>query len=68
MDSFLRYLISFKVLYLVIGGFFFYLVGAFIGIIFIPTLEMSDNWCEVWAEKRTGYGSDKECVKFKDKI
>jgi hypothetical protein len=52
----------------VIGGFFFYLVGAFIGVIFIPTLEMSDNGCKDWVENRTGYGSDKECVRFKDKI
>ena len=68
MNTFLKYLISFKVLYLIFGGLFFYMISAFIDVIFIPTLEMPGNYCKEWVEKKLMYGSDKKCVKFKGKI
>ena len=44
------------------------MISAFVDVIFIPTLVMPDSWCKEWVEKKRMYGSDKECVKFKDKI
>ena len=64
MNTLITYLLSFKLLYLVGGGFFFYLVGVFIEPIFIPVLQMPENFCQEWVETRRGYQKRTECVKF----
>ncbi len=68
MNALLKYLLSFKLLYTVIGGFVFYLTGVLIEAIFIPTLQMQDNFCQKWIETRSGYQKQTECVAFKNKL
>ena len=64
MHPLLKYLLSFRLLYIVDGGFFFYLLSVFIDPVFIPTLQMPENWCQKWIETRSGYQKQKECVEF----
>lgn len=68
MSTLVKYLTSFRFLYIIFGGFFLYVLSASIDLIFIPTLEMSDGWCKDWAEKSLLYGKDRECVAFSDEI
>jgi len=55
MHPLIKYLLSFRLLYIVGGGFFFYLLSVFIDPVFIPTLQMPENWCQKWIETRSGY-------------
>ncbi len=64
MHPLIKYLLSFRLLYIVGGGFFFYLLSVFIDPVFIPTLKMPENWCQKWIETRSGYQKQKECVEF----
>ena len=64
MHPLIKYLLSFRLLYIVGGGFFFYLPSVFIDPVFIPTLQMRENWCQKWIETRSGYQKQKECVEF----
>ena len=64
MHPLIKYLLSFRLLYIVGGGFFFYLLSVFIYPVFIPTLQMRENWCQKWIETRSGYQKQKECVEF----
>jgi hypothetical protein len=68
MNTLVKYLTSFRFLYIIIGGFLIYVLSASIDLIFIPTLEMSDGWCKDWTEKSMLYKKDKECAAFSDKI
>ena len=68
MNTLLQYLLSFRFLYIVIGGFLIYLLGAAVDLIFIPTLEMSDGWCKNWTEKKVTYRRVRECTDFRNEI
>lgn len=68
MNAFLKYLTSFRLLYIIIGGFCIYLLSASIDLIFIPTLELSEGWCKEWSEKRFIYRQVKKCVTFSNNI
>ena len=61
-------MLSFRLLYLVGGGFFFYLLSVFIDPIFIPELPMPENWCQKWIETRSGYQKQMECVEFSNTL
>ena len=64
MHPIIKYLLSFRLLYMVLGGFFFYLLSVFIEPVFIPTLPMPEEWCQKWIETRSGYQKRMECVEF----
>ncbi len=64
MHPLIKYLLSFRLLYIVGGGFFFYLLSVFIDPVFIPALQMPENWCQKWIETRSGYQKQMECVEF----
>ena len=64
MHPLIKYLLGFRFLYIVGGGFLFYLLSIFIDAVFIPTLEMPENWCQKWTETRSGYLKQMECVEF----
>ena len=65
MKAFLSYFYSFRLLYLVFAGLFFFLVSITFDSIFIPMLDMPGDWCEKWDEKRIGYQTVDDCVEFK---
>ena len=64
----LKYVSSFRFLYTVLGGFFFFLISISIDPIFIPRLEMPEFWCNRWIEKQIGYRTAEECVEFTSKL
>jgi hypothetical protein len=68
MNAIIKYLTSFRLLYIIIGGFCIYLLSASIDLIFIPTLELSEGWCKELVEKKIIYRQVKECVKFSSNI
>ena len=68
MKEFLSYFYSFRLLYVVFAGLFFFLVSISFNFIFIPTLDMPGDWCEKWDEKRIGYRAVKDCVEFKTEL
>ena len=67
MNPLITHLLSFRLLYLIGGGFFFYLVSVFIDPIFIPVLPMSEDFCQKLVETRSGYQRQTECVEFRGK-
>ncbi len=67
MNPLLKYFLSFRLLYLIGGGCFFYLVSVFIDPIFIPVLQMPGEFCQKWVETRSGYQWRTECVEFRGK-
>ncbi len=68
MNPLIKYLLSFRLLYMIVGGFFFYLLSVLIDPIFIPTLQMPENFCQKWIETRSGYQKQTECVEFSNKL
>ncbi len=64
MNGFLSYFTSFRFLYVVFGGFFFYLLSTIIDPVFIPKLDMAEKWCEKRVERRIRYRKIEECVEF----
>lgn len=68
MPEILKDFMSFRFLYVMVAGFFFYLVSITFDTIFIPRLEMSQGWCEEWEERKVRYRSQNECVKFMDRF
>ena len=59
-----KHLKLFLLFYMLIGGFFFYLVDISFDIIFVPTIEQPDGFCEKWVERRIRWHRTQECVKF----
>ena len=55
-------------IYMIVGGFVFYLLSVIVDPIFIPTLEMPPDYCQKWVEKRVGYQTQEICVAFNSKI
>jgi hypothetical protein len=68
MLQFFKESLSFRLLYVLFGGLFFYLVSITSDLVFIPRLEMPPGWCENWVERRIGYRTHRECVQFSDKL
>lgn len=68
MREVLKYLVRFRFLYVFFGGLFFYLASITFDLIFIPILNMPDNWCQKWVERRIGYRAQNECVEFSDEV
>jgi hypothetical protein len=68
MREFLKNFVSFRLLYILSGGLFFYLVSITSDLVFIPRLEMPQGWCENWVERSIGYRTQNECVQFSDKL
>jgi cyanate permease len=63
-----KHLQLFLLFYLLIGGFFFYLLGATIDTIFIPTIDQPDGFCEEWTERAFRWYRAQDCIKFKNHI
>ena len=68
MQAFLKYLLNFRLFYMLLGGFFFYLVSITFDMIFIPMLDMHEDGCKKFVERKIGYRSQKVCVEFSDKL
>jgi cellulose synthase/poly-beta-1,6-N-acetylglucosamine synthase-like glycosyltransferase len=68
MQALLKYVVNFRLLYVLFTGLFFYLVSITFDLIFIPMLDMPDQWCEKWVERKIRYKSQKECVEFTNKV
>ena len=68
MPTFLKNFLNFRLLYVLFGGIFFYLVSITFDMIFIPMLEVQENGCKKWVENKIGYRSQKQCVEFADKL
>ena len=62
-----KHLQLFLLFYLLIGGFFFYLLGATIDIIFVPTIDQPDGFCEEWTERAFRWHRAQDCIKFKNR-
>ena len=63
-----KHLQLFLLFYLLIGGFFFYVLSATIDTIFIPTIEQPDGFCEEWTERAFRWYRAQDCNKFKNHI
>jgi hypothetical protein len=68
MPEFLKYFVRFRFLYVLLGGLFFYLVSITFDLVFVPMLEMPENFCEKWIERKITYRSQKQCVQFTDEV
>ena len=68
MQALLKYVVNFRLLYVLFTGLFFYLVSITFDLIFIPMLDMPDQWCEKWVERKIRYKSQKQCVEFTNKV
>ncbi|UCD82793.1 MAG: hypothetical protein JSW26_15575 [Desulfobacterales bacterium] len=68
MNSLIKYLLNFRLLFIILGGIFFYLLSAILDPIFIPTLDMPGTWCNKWIERRISYRNQEECVEFTNKL
>jgi hypothetical protein len=68
MKELLSYFVSFRFLYLLFAGLFFFLVSITFNLIFIPMLEMPEGWCKKWQEKKIGYQTQDECVEFSAEV
>lgn len=58
----------FLLLYMLIGGFFIYLLGVAVDTIFVPTVEQSEGFCENWKEIGFRWHRTQDCVKFKNAL
>ena len=54
--------------YMLIGGFFFYLMGITIDTIFVPTVEQSEEFCQEWTERAFRWHRAQDCVKFSNHL
>ena len=68
MKEFLKYFVNFKLLYLLFGGLFFFLISITFDVIFIPTIDMPGDWCQKWQESKIGYRAQEECVEFRSRV
>ena len=63
-----KHLQLFLLFYLLIGGAIFYLLGATFDIIFVPTIEQTEDFCEEWTERAFRWHRAQDCIKFKNQI
>jgi hypothetical protein len=68
MKEFLSYFHSFRLLYLVFAGLFFFLISVTINVIFIPMLDMPEDWCQKWDERNISFQTQDECVEFRTEL
>jgi hypothetical protein len=54
----------FLLLYMLVGGFFFYVTSVTIDIIFVPSVQQTDGFCEEWTERAFRWHRALDCVKF----
>ncbi|MGD2185179.1 MAG: hypothetical protein PVI71_03585 [Desulfobacterales bacterium] len=62
-----KHLQLFLLFYLLIGGFSFYLLSATIDIIFVPTVDHPDGFCQEWSERAFRWHRAQDCIKFKNR-
>ena len=55
----------FLLVYMLIGGFAFFLLSVTIDTIFVPTVEQPEGFCEDWTERALRWYRAQDCVKFK---
>jgi hypothetical protein len=58
----------FLLFYILIGGFSFYLLSVTLDMIFVPTVEQSEGFCEDWSERALRWHRARDCVKFKSHL
>ena len=63
-----KHLQLFLLFYLLIGGVFFYLLGATIDTIFVPAIDQPEDFCEEWTERAFRWHRAQDCIKFKNQI
>ena len=63
-----KHLQLFLLFYLLVGGFSFYLLGATIDTIFVPTIDQPDGFCEEWTERAFRWYRAQDCIKFKNRV
>ncbi len=63
-----KHLQLFLLLYMLIGGFLFYLMSITADMIFVPTIEQHEEFCEEWTERAFRWHRAKDCVKFKSNL
>lgn len=63
-----KHLQLFLLFYILIGGFFFYLMGITIDVIFVPTIEQPEGFCEEWTERAFRWHRAQDCVKFSNNL
>ena len=63
-----KHLQLFLLLYMLIGGFFFYLMSVTVDTIFVPTIDQPDGFCEEWTERAFRWHRAQDCVKFKNNL
>ncbi len=59
-----KHLQLFLLLYMLIGGFFFYLMSVTVDTIFVPTIEQPEGFCKEWTERSFRWHRAKDCIKF----
>jgi hypothetical protein len=67
MNFLKKHLQLFLLFYLLIGGFSFYLLGATIDTIFVPTIDQPDGFCEDWTERDFRWYRAQDCIKYKNR-
>ncbi len=63
-----KHLKLFLLFYMLIGGFFFYLMGITIDTIFVPTIEQPEGFCEKWTERAFRWHRAQDCVEFSNQL
>ena len=63
-----KHLQLFLLFYLLIGGVFFFLLGATIDTIFVPVIEQPEDFCEEWTERAFRWHRAQDCIKFKNQM
>jgi hypothetical protein len=58
----------FLLAYMLIGGFSFFLLSISIDVIFVPTVEQPEGFCEHWTERALRWYRAQDCVKFKSHL
>jgi len=66
MNFLKKHIQLFLLFYMLIGGFFFYLLSITIDTIFVPTIEQPEGFCEDWSERTFRWYREQDCVKFKN--
>ena len=63
-----KHIQMFLLLYMLIGGFCFFLLSITIDTIFVPSVEQSEGFCENWKEITFRWHHVQDCVKFKNQF
>ena len=63
-----KHLKLFLLFYMLAGGFFFYLMSTSVDIIFVPTVEQPEGFCEEWTERAFRWHRAQDCVKFTNNL